>query len=250
MPLDADDLDPHVWGADVARSYDRSSAGMFAPEVVGPTVEFLRRIAADGPALEFAIGTGRIGLALAEAGVAVSGIEFSEAMAAELAAKPGGEAVPVVVGDMASTRVPGEFALVYLVYNTITNLLTQEQQVACFENAAAHLRPGGAFVIETFVPRLRQLVPGERYQPFEVTDTHLGFDEIDTVTQLLVSHHYDFANGAATTFSSPHRYVWPSELDLMAMHAGLRLDQRWADWTRAPFTAGSAGHVSVWRKVA
>ncbi len=248
MALDARNLDPNVWTEQVARDYDRSSASMYEPEVLGPAVDFLAELSGTGRALEFAIGTGRVALPLTQRGVEVHGIEYSEAMAAQLGRKPGGERIAVTIGDMATARVAGTFYLVYLVYNTITNLLTQEQQLACFRNAAAHLEAGGAFVIETFVPELRRLIPGERFLPFTVTSERLGFDEYDTVSQLLVSHHYDFSGAQPTLFESPHRYVWPGELDLMAELAGLSRTERWADWSRNEFTAESASHVSVWRK--
>ena len=243
-----DDLDLRVWGAEAARDYDRATAAMSTPEVIGLTVDFLGAHAGAGPVIEFAIGTGRIALPLAAAGVDVRGIELSEAMIAELRAKPGGDALVVVVGDMATTRLPGQFSLVYLVFNTITNLLSQELQEACVGNAAAHLRAGGAFVVETFVPPLRGLTPGERFTPFDVSPEHVGIDEIDTVEQQLVSHHYDMRDGSARYTRSLHRYVWPSELDLMAAHAGLTLAERWADWARTPFTEASTSHVSVWVK--
>lgn len=251
MPLSADDLNPDVWDDAAAAAYDNDSAGMFEASVLGPTVEFLRSLAGEGPVLEFAIGTGRVAVPLVEAGLRVAGIEFSEAMASQLRAKPRGGEVDLVIGDMATARIDGSFTLVYLVYNTITNLLSQEQQMACFVNAAAHLAPGGAFVIEVGVPSLRRLAEGERYRVFDATDDHLGVDEIDTAAQLLVSHHYWFEpDGSVRRFDSPHRYVWPSELDVMALHAGLRLESRFADWSRAPFTDTSTSHVSVWRKPA
>jgi len=246
--ISLDDRGPHVWGADIARGYDRTTAAMSAAEVLAPTVDFLLDHAGGGPVVEFAIGTGRVALPLIAAGVEVRGIELSRPMVDELRRKPGGEAVPVVVGDMATERVPGEYPLVYLVFNTITNLLTQQQQARCVRNAADHLAPGGAFVIETFVPPLRGWPPGETFKPFEVSPEHLGFDEIDTAQQLMVSHHYDLFEGRATHTTSPHRYVWPSELDLMAAHAGLRLGERWGDWSRSPFTDESTSHVSVWIK--
>jgi len=248
MALSIENLDPNYWNADIARNYERTTAEMFAPEVIAPTVGFLLDHVGAGPVAEFAVGTGRVALPLAAAGADVRGIEFSEAMVDELRRRPGGTELTVVVGDMATTRLPGEFSLVYLVFNTITNLLTQRQQVECFENAAAHLGRGGSFVIETFVPPLRGLPPGETFKPFLVSPEHIGFDEIDTVQQLLVSHHYDFFEGRATYSASPHRYVWPSELDLMASHAGLRLTERWSDWSREPFTEASTSHVSVWVK--
>lgn len=250
MALTPQSLNPHVWNEAVARDYDRSSASMYDPSVLGPAVDFLAQLAGGGRVAEFAIGTGRVALPLAARGLEVAGIEFSAPMVDELRRKDGGPDLEIVIGDMATTRLPGEFAVAFLVYNAITCLLTQEAQLRCFENAAAHLAPGGAVVLEVFVPPLRGLIPGETYKPFHISDDHLGFDEFDTVNQLLVSHHYDFFHGVdgATRFDSPQRYVWPSELDLMALHAGLTLDDRWADWKRTPFTADSASHVSVWRK--
>ena len=237
-----------LWGAEVAAAYDASCAEMFDPDVLGPTVDFLARLAGGGRALEFASGTGRVALPLADRGVDVAGIELSEAMVAAMRAKPGMQRVAVTVGDMATTRVPGRFRLVYLVFNTITNLLTQHEQVACFRNAAAHLEPGGAFVIEVIVPALRRLPPGERFVPFDVSDRHIGVDEYDVVAQRLVSHHHSTTpDGRAVVFRSPHRYAWPAEYDLMGQLAGMELAERWAGWDRSPFTAESTSHVSVWR---
>jgi SAM-dependent methyltransferase len=226
----------------VAARYDASSAAMFEPAVVDPAVDFLAALAGDGAALELGIGTGRIALPLAERGVPVHGIDLSEAMVARLRAKPGGDAIPVAIGDFATTRVDGAFALVYLVFNTIMNLTSQDEQVACFENAAAHLAPGGVFVIEVGLPNLRRLPPGERFVPFHVGENHIGIDEYDLATQGLVSHHVYRDRRDST----PFRYVWPSELDLMARLAGLRLRDRWEDWDRSPFTNESRKHVSVW----
>jgi SAM-dependent methyltransferase len=237
-----------VWNQPAAQSYDASSAHMYAPEVLGPTVDFLAQRAGRGPALEFAIGTGRVALPLAARGVPVAGIELSEPMAAGLRNKPGGVDIPVSIGDMATTRAPGQFRLVYLVYNAITCLLTQDQQVECFRNAARHLQPGGRFVIEVFVPDLQRLPPGETARPFHVGEHHLGFDTFDLVNQRPVSHHYWIKDGAARTFQSPHRFVWPSELDLMAKLAALEWCERWADWNQTSFTAASTAHVSVWQK--
>ena len=237
-----------VWNQPAAQGYDASSAHMYAPEVLGPTVDFLAQRAGRGPALEFAIGTGRVALPLAARGVAVAGIDLSEPMVAELHNKPGGADIAVWIGDMATTTAPGQFRLVYLVYNAITCLLTQDQQVECFRNAARHLQPGGWFVIEVFVPQLQRLPPGETARPFHVGQHHLGFDTFDLVNQRLVSHYYWIQDGAAHTFQSLHRYVWPSELDLMAKLAGLELRERWADWNQTPFTADSTSHVSVWQK--
>ena len=235
---------------DVARSYDESSAHMFAPQVLGPAVDFLAEHAGDGPALELAIGTGRVALPLSQRGTSVHGIEISDAMVQRLRRKPGADKVAVTIGDMATTRVAGSFSLVYLVYNTITNLLTQDEQVECFRNAAAHLGPGGCFVIEVLVPDLQRLPPGETARPFHVGERHLGFDTFDLVNQRLVSHHFWLSGDKVDTFQSPHRYVWPSELDLMARLAGLELRERWGDWMRSPFTADSRTHVSVWEKPA
>lgn len=230
----------------VAARYDQGAAS--TPAVVDPTVDFLTPLAAGGPALEFAVGTGRIAIPLAERGVEVHGIELSEAMVAKLRAKPGGKEMPVALGDMATTRVEGSFAVVYLVFNTIMNLTTQAAQVACFENAAAHLRPGGCFVIEVGVPGLQRLPPGETVQPFEVNDMHLGFDEYDVANQGLVSHHFNLIDGRWERESVPFRYIWPAELDLMARLAGMRLRDRWAGWQGEPFTSESRTHVSVWDK--
>jgi SAM-dependent methyltransferase len=234
--------------AAVAPTYDAACGDMNSEAVLQPTVAFLAGLAGNGRALEFAIGTGRVALPLLAAGVEVHGIEMSQAMLAELAKKPGAQRITTTVGDMSSTRVEGSFSLVYLVYNTITNLLTQDGQVACFKNAAAHLEPGGYFVIEVFIPSLRKLPTGESFIPFDITKRHLGIDEYDVVNQTLTSHHYWITDGRAELFHSPHRYGWPAEYDLMARIAGLTLDQRWANWNRDPFTAESTSHISVWRK--
>ena len=236
------------FGEDVARRYDESAAEMFDPAVVGPTVDFLAELAGDGPALELGIGTGRIALPLSERGVTVSGIDLSEAMVARLRAKPAGDRIEVAVGDFASTRVDGAFSLAYLVFNTIVNLTTQDEQVACFENVAAHLEPDGCFVVEVIVPQLRRLPRGDTFVPFDVSPTHLGFDEYDVVSQGLVSHHYSLVDGDWEVRSIPFRYVWPAELDLMARIAGMRLRERWGGWKREPFTHESEKHVSVWQK--
>jgi SAM-dependent methyltransferase len=239
------------FGEDVAARYDESSASMFDPTVLEPTVDLLAELAGDGRALEFAIGTGRVALPLAARGVAVAGIEFSTAMADRLRAKDGAERIPVTIGDMATTRVDGGFRLVYLVFNTIGNLTTQDAQVASFQNAAAHLEPGGCFVIENEVPSLQRLPPGETVRPFDVSERHLGFDELDVATQRLVSHHWTkLGDGSWTQTSVPFRYTWPAELDLMARLAGLRLRDRWGDWDRSPFDSESRKHVSVWEKPA
>ncbi|HLN17898.1 MAG TPA: class I SAM-dependent methyltransferase [Acidimicrobiales bacterium] len=231
-----------------ADQYDARSTEMFDPKIVNPTVDFLAELAEGGSALEFAIGTGRIALPLSQRGIPVYGIDISEDMVAQLRAKAGAENIGVTIGDIATTKVDGRFRLVYLVFNTIANLTTQDEQVACFQNAAAHLEPGGCFVIEVVLPELRRLPPGDTVRAFTVTPTHLGFDEYDVATQRLVSHHYWMAGGKVENHSSPHRYVWPAELDLMARLAGMTLRERWAWWDRAPFTSDSGTHVSVWEK--
>ncbi|NEC47024.1 class I SAM-dependent methyltransferase [Actinospica acidiphila] len=239
-----------LWGPESAERYDAEETEMTSAAVLGATVGFLADLAGDGRALEFAIGTGRVGVPLRDRGVPVVGIELSEHMAAVLRRKVDEDTLPVVLGDMATTVVPGEFSLVYLVYNTISNLLTQDEQVECFRNAARHLRPGGRFVIELGVLPLRFLPPGQVAVPFDVSERHLGFDTIDPVEQLLVSHHFtrDGEDGRYRREASRHRYAWPAELDLMARIAGLRLERRVADWDGSPFTQDSPKHVSVWRK--
>jgi SAM-dependent methyltransferase len=236
------------FGEDVAARYDESSADMFEPAVVEPAVELLAELAGDGRALELGIGTGRIALPLARRGVPVHGIELSRAMAARLRAKPGGAEIGVTIGDFATTRVDGTFSVAYLVFNTIMNLTTQAEQVACFRNAAAHLEPGGCFVIEVGVPRLRRLPPGQTLQAFDLSETHWGVDEYDVAAQRLVSHHLALVDGRLERLSLPCRYVWPAELDLMAELAGMRLRERWSGWRREPFTGDSEQHVSVWEK--
>jgi SAM-dependent methyltransferase len=236
------------FGPDVARSYDESVAEMFQAAAVEPAVDLLAELAGDGRALEFAIGTGRIALPLAARGVEVCGLEFSAAMVEQLRQKPGGAQLPVTIGDMASTHVEGAFDLVYLVFNTIGNLITQEEQVACFSNAAAHLTTGGFFVVEVGVPELRRLPPGERHVVFYADGGRWGIDEYDTASQRLISHHIGPDAGGLRHRSLPFRYVWPAELDLMARLAGMTLASRWADWHRRSFDHESTSHVSVWRK--
>ncbi len=237
-----------IWNADAAQRYDTPGSGMFAPEVLQPTVERLAELAAGGRALEFAIGTGRVAVPLAERGVPVSGIELSTAMLEQLRTKADEAAIPVVVGDMSAVRVPGEFTLVYLVFNTISNLLSQEEQVACFRNAARHLSPGGRFVIELWVPELRRLPPGIPATVGVADAGYILLDTYDVLKQHVVSHHFHFGEGTqAELFRSPHRYIWPAELDLMAQLAGFTLESRHADWTGTPFTADSPSHVSVYR---
>ena len=238
------------FGEHVAERFDERYAQQATPAVVDPIVDFVADLAGAGDALELGVGTGRIAVPLAQRGVRVHGIDLSEAMVARLRAKPDAERVVVTIGDFATTTVGGTFSVVYLVANTIMNLTTQDEQVACFRNAAAHLEPNGCFVIEVLVPRLQRLPPGERFQPFAVEPTHLGFDEYDVVRQSLISHHYWIEEGKVDVISPPFRYVWPSELDLMARLAGMTLRERWGDWQREPFTADSQKHVSVWEKSA
>jgi SAM-dependent methyltransferase len=237
------------FGEDVAARYDESSADMFEPNVVGPVVDFLAELAGDGAALELGIGTGRIALPLSARGVQVKGIDLSEAMVARLHTKPGAEEIEVAIGDFATTRIEGTFSVAYLVFNTINNLTSQDDQAACFQNVAAHLEPGGCFVIEVGVPGLRRLPPGERFHVFDFGENHVGIDEYDVERQGLVSHHFSLVDGRWRFGSMPFRYVWPEELDMMARVAGMRLRERWSGWSREPFTSESTKHVSVWEKV-
>ena len=232
----------------IAQRYDATSQDMFEPAVVDPAVDLLADLAGKGDALELGVGTGRIALPLRRRGVRVHGIDLSPAMVAQLQAKPGADAVGVTIGDFATTRVDGKFRLAYLVYNTITNLTTQDEQVECFRNVAAHLEPGGCFVIEVFVPILQRLPPGETFRTFYRSPSRLSFDEYDVATQILYSHHYRFVDDSYEVFSAPYRYVWPSELDLMARLAGMSLRDRWSGWEGEPFTSASTTHVSVWEK--
>ena len=237
-----------IWDMDAASRYDTPGTGMFAPEVIEPTVARLSALAGQGRALEFAIGTGRVAVPLSERGVSVTGIELSSPMVDELRTKVDADQIPVVIGDMATTLVPGEFTLVYLVFNTISNLLTQSEQVACFRNAARHLSPGGRFVIELWVPELRKLPPGQPATVGQVEPGYILLDTYDVLNQQVVSHHFHFGDDKqAELFRSPHRYIWPAELDLMAQLAGFELESRHADWTGAEFTADSPSHVSVYR---
>jgi SAM-dependent methyltransferase len=232
----------------IAKAYDAKWANLAEPAVVDPAVNFLAELAGTGAALELGVGTGRLALPLSRRGIRVHGIELSPAMVAQLRAKPGADTIGVTIGDFATTRVEGTFTLAYLVRNTIANLTTQDQQVACFGNVAAHLEPGGRFVIEVYIPELQRLPPGETIRAFTVTPTHLGFEEYDVATQIAYSHHYWMVDGKLETFSAPFRYVWPSELDLMARLAGMTLRERWSSWAREPFTSDSRSHVSVWEK--
>ncbi|WP_345712157.1 class I SAM-dependent methyltransferase [Kineococcus glutinatus] len=239
-----------IWDTETAQRYDTPGTGMFAPEVLGPTVQRLADLAAGGAALEFAVGTGRVAVPLAERGVPVSGIELSRPMLAQLRTKVDEATLPVVVGDMTSAVAPGTYTLVYLVFNTIANVLTQAGQVECFRNAARHLSPGGRFVVELWVPELRALPPDRQATVWLHEPGYLGIDTYDVLHQQVVSHHVRFDPGGgrrAELFRTPQRYVWPSELDLMARLAGFGLESRHADWSGAEFTAGSRSHVSVYR---
>jgi SAM-dependent methyltransferase len=236
-----------LWDDETAEDYDETSAFMFAPEVLDPAVDFLARLSDGGPALELAIGTGRVAIPLADRGVEVSGIELSQPMVDRLHRKR--PDLPVVVGDMATATVPGEFALVYVVWNSLGNLGTQAEQVACFANAARHLRPGGHFVIELWIPGIRRLPPGQTAVPFHVGSHHVGFDTYDLTTQQGTSHHFTRHDDGTTSYgASNFRYIWPAECDLMARLAGLELVQRLGDWSGTPFTQDSESHVSVWVK--
>ena len=231
----------------VAARYDVSVAEMFDQAIVEPVAEMLAELAHGGRALELGIGTGRIALPLARRGVRVHGIELSKAMVARLEAKPGAEEIGVTIGDFATTTVEGSFSVAYLVFNTIMNLTTQEAQVACFRNVANHLSPGGCFVVETGVPDLQRVPPGETIRAFHVSETKWGFDEYEVASQGLVSHHFEVVEGRLERLSIPFRYVWPAELDLMARLAGMRLQDRVGGWRREPFSGESRMHVSVWQ---
>ncbi len=236
-----------LWDAEMAEHYDETSAFMFAPDVLDPAVAALAELAGDGPALELAIGTGRVAVPLVRRGIPVSGVELSVPMVEQLRAKSAD--IPVVVGDMATTTVPGKFSLVYVVWNSIGNLRTQAEQVACFSNAARHLRQGGRFVVELGVPGIRRLPPGQVAVPFHVGEHHVGVDTYDLATQQGTSHHYRrHDDGTVTYGASNFRYIWPAECDLMALLAGMSLECRAADWHGNPFTGDSESHVSVWRK--
>jgi SAM-dependent methyltransferase len=252
-----------VWSAELAERYDEGSETMFDPAVLGPIVDVLAELAGvsagegdsagtrggAGRALELAVGTGRVALPLAKRGVRVAGIELSPHMAEVLLAKPGADAVPVTVGDMTTTRVDGTFSLVYLVFNTIMNVTTQDEQVAVFENAAAHLAPSGRFLVEVGVPALPGPSSAELGRVFDLSTRHVGIDtHDDPVGQILSSHHWTFIGGNWVRNSAPFRYVWPSELDLMARLAGLRLEHRWSAWDKSPFTGTSTSQIAVYRK--
>ncbi len=237
----------NYFGEEIAARYDDDTAG-FEPAVLDPVVDFLVELARGGAALELGIGTGRVAVPLAARGVRVHGIDLSEAMVARLRAKPGAKEIGVTIGDFATARADGTFTLAYLVCNTIMNLTTQDAQVACFRNVAAHLEPGGCFVIEVGLPDLQRLPFGETIRPFRFSETRLGLDEYDVANQGLISHHYRAVDGTFEKMSIPFRYVWPSELDLMARLAGMRLRERWSGWKGEPFTSESTKLVAVWEK--
>jgi SAM-dependent methyltransferase len=237
------------FAGDVAEHYDEHIGELSDPEVIAPTADFLAALAQGRAALEFGIGTGRIALALAKRGLHVRGIDLSQDMVRKLHEKPGGDTIDVTIGDYACTKVGEKFGLVYIVFNTIMNLTTQEEQVAAFQNAAEHLDDGGYFVVEVITPDLQRLARGERVRTFAFTPEHLGLDEIEIATQRLNSHHYRLVDGRYELLSAPFRYVWPSELDLMARIADMSLHERWSDWNREPFTSDSTQHISVWQKV-
>jgi SAM-dependent methyltransferase len=219
----------------IAEHYEVLWPELFDPAVLEPAVDFLAQLANQGPALEFGVGTGRLAVPLRHRGIEVHGIELSPAMAGRVPPE-----IPVTAGDFARTKVAQRFRLVYLVRNTITNLTTQGEQVAAFQNAADHLEPGGCFVVENYIPLLERNI-------FTATPEHVAYEEYDLADQIATSRHYWVLDGELRTFESRHRYVWPAELDLMARLAGLELKERWADWQRHPFT-GTGRHVSVWQK--
>jgi hypothetical protein len=232
------------FGEDVAARYDDAPRG---DEAVA--VAFLERLAAGGPALELAIGTGRIALPLAARGVPVHGVDLSPAMLDRLRRKPGGDRLPVTLGDFAAVPVPGRFRLVYVVFNTLFNLLTQDEQVRCFQNVAAHLTDDGAFVVEAFVPAYLTRLRDDQYVDAEaiaVDEVRLDVGRHDPVTQRLYESHVSLSPSGVRLNPIVTRYAWPSELDLMARLAGLRLRERWGGWEREPFTAASRAHVSVY----
>lgn len=240
-----------LWGREVAEVYDETYAALSQPAVLAPVLDVLEGLAGGGRALELAVGTGRVALPLHRRDVDVAGIELSPHMVAQLRAKPDGDALAVHLGDMTTTRVPGEFAVVYLVANTIMNVTTQDEQLAVFANAAGHLRVGGHFVLEVVVPQLRRMPPGEPGRIFTLEESHVGIETLDDVVgQVAWSRHWMQVGGRLVRHDAPYRYVWPSELDLMARLTGLRPATRWADWDRSPFTADSTSHVSIFERVA
>ena len=239
----------NYFGKGVAETYDSDEPVAFDPGVIEPAVDFLAVLAAGGSALELGIGTGRIALPLSQRGIPIHGIELSPEMVEQLQTKPGSEAIEVTIGDFSTTELEGTYTMAYLVFNTITNLTSQRSQIQCFQNVANHLEPGGCFVIETFIPELRVLPPGVTVRSQHVSADQLDFDEYDVASQGLISHHYRRIDGDMKGISIPFRYVWPSELDLMAEMAGMKLSERWEWWNKRPFTNDSGSHVSVWEKL-
>jgi SAM-dependent methyltransferase len=240
-----------VWGEDIAHDYDTTSAAMFDPAVLGPTVDCLVELAQGGRVLEFAVGTGRVALALRAQGLRVSGIELSPHMAAQMKNKPGAESIEIAIGDMRNTRMAGAFSLVYLVWNSIMNVATQDGQVEVFQNAAGHLDVGGHFVVEVGVPKQDRSPVGELGKVFAMEDDHVGIDTFDDpVEQILTSHHWFEVNGHLVRHAGRFRFVWPSELDLMARIAGMRLVHRWAGWRKEIFTSESVDQIAVYQKIA
>ena len=238
-----------TWDAEIAQIYDETNARMFDPDVLAPVLDLLEEAAQGGPALELAVGTGRVALPLAARGVPTAGLELSGPMADRLRAKPGADSLAVTVGDMTTTVVPGEFSLVYIVANSLMNVTTQQEQLAVFANAAAHLKRGGRFVVELMVPQPHRVPPGDSARVFTLEADHVGIETFDDpVGQIAWSHHWIHVRDRLVRHSAPYRYIWPAELDLMGLLAGLRLRERWAGWDRAPFTAASTGQVAVFEK--
>jgi SAM-dependent methyltransferase len=238
-----------VWGPELAEAYDAINARLFDATVLQPTVDCLVDLSRGGPVLEFAVGTGRVALPLSAQGIRVCGIELSPHMTERMHEKPGADKLEVAVGDMKSTRVPGAFKLVYLVRNTIMNVTTQSEQLEVFANAAGHLEPGGCFVVEVIVPQLQRVPRGEVGRVFALEPDHVGIETFDDlVGQVAWSHHWFDFEGRLLRHSAPYRYVWPSELDLMAKIAGLQLRDRWAGWDRAPFSSDSTDQIAVFEK--
>jgi SAM-dependent methyltransferase len=238
-----------VWDRETAEVYDATYAYEAVPAVVDPMVDFLAAYAGRGPALELAVGTGRIALPLSARGLLVSGIELSPHMVEQLQQKPGSGAIEVVVGDMATARAVGSFELVYIVANSIMNLTTQEEQVATVANAAAHLAPGGHFVVEVIVPQLRRVPPSAAGWIFKMDPHHVGIETFDDVAnQVAWSHHWKVVDGRFVHHSAPYRYVWPAELDLIGKLAGLELEGRWGGWDRSPFTSDSGKQIALFAK--
>lgn len=232
----------------IAETYDQNHGGN-DPALIRQTVDCLIDLSDGGEILEFAVGTGRIAIPLAERSALVKGIELSSAMVEKLRAKETSAPIEVVIGDMTSVRVAGNFSLVFLVFNTIDNLTTQQAQVACFKNAAVHLASGGRFLVETQVPPIQKMAFGETMLAFASDPRHFGVDVFDLATQTYRSNHVWMDDDRHTHVSIPFRYAWPSELDLMAEIAGMKLEFRWSDWDRSPFDHLSGKHVSVWRKL-